>query len=131
MTNGKGTTDSKHSHPIAQNVLAQNVLARNFNAVAGSFFATIKGEVIDHEDYQRRTAAIAAIGDYIDSFYNPCRRHSAFGYVSPIEFELKFLNEKIDQLAASADCPPYRGNSSRPAESLSQRGPSRTRANAH
>ena len=70
------------------------------NAVAESFFATIKGEMIDHEDYQTRAAAIAAIGDYIDRFYNPCRRHSAIGYVSPIESELKFLNEKINQLAA-------------------------------
>jgi putative transposase len=70
------------------------------NAVAESFFATIKGEMIDHEDYQTRAAAIAAIGDYIDGFYNPCRRHSSIGYVSPIEFELKFLNEKINQLAA-------------------------------
>jgi len=70
------------------------------NAVAESFFATIKGEMIDHADYQTRAAAIAAIGDYIDGFYNPCRRHSAIGYVSPIEFELKFLSEKINQLAA-------------------------------
>jgi len=70
------------------------------NAVAESFFATIKGEMIDHEDYQTRATAIAAIGDYIDGFYNPCRRHSSIGYVSPIEFELKFLNEKINQLAA-------------------------------
>jgi putative transposase len=70
------------------------------NAVAESFFATIKGEMIDHEDYRTRDAAIAAIGDYIDRFYNVCRRHSSIGYVSPIEFELKFLNEKINQLAA-------------------------------
>jgi hypothetical protein len=45
-------------------------------------------------------AAIAAIGDYIDTFYNPCRRHSAIDYVSPIEFELKFMNEKISNRAA-------------------------------
>jgi putative transposase len=70
------------------------------NAVAESFFATIKGEMIDHEDFQTRAAAIAAIGDYIDGFYNPCRRHSAIDYVSPIEFELKFMNEKINQRAA-------------------------------
>jgi len=56
--------------------------------------------MIDHKDYQTRATAIAAIGDYIDGFYNPCRRHSSIGYVSPIEFELKFLNEKINQLAA-------------------------------
>ena len=70
------------------------------NAVAESFFATIKGEMIDHEDYLTRAAAIAAIADYIDAFYNPCRRHSALDYVSPIEFELKFMSEKIEKMAA-------------------------------
>ncbi len=70
------------------------------NAVAESFFATIKGEMIDHEDYLTRSAAIAAIADYIDGFYNPCRRHSALDYVSPIEFELKFMSEKIEKMAA-------------------------------
>jgi transposase InsO family protein len=70
------------------------------NAVAESFFATIKGEMIDHEDYPTRAVAIAAIGDYIDRFYNPCRRHSAIDYVSPIEFELKFMNEKTNRRAA-------------------------------
>ncbi len=56
--------------------------------------------MIDHEDYLTRTAAIAAIADYIDEFYNPCRRHSAIDYVSPIEFELHFMNKKVTQLAA-------------------------------
>jgi len=70
------------------------------NAVAESFFATIKGEMIDHEDYPTRGAAIAAIADYIDGFYNPRRRHSALDYVSPIEFELKFMSENIEKMAA-------------------------------
>ena len=70
------------------------------NAVAESFFATIKGEMIDHEVFLTRGAAIAAIADYIDGFYNPCRRHSALDYVSPIEFELKFRSEKIEKVAA-------------------------------
>jgi len=69
---------------------------RSINAVAESFFATIKGEMIDHEDYLTRAAAIAAIA----GFYNPCRRHSALDYVSPIEFELKFMSEKIEKMAA-------------------------------
>ncbi len=69
------------------------------NAVAESFFATIKGEMIDHDDYRTRAAAIAAIGDYIDGFYNPCRRHSAIDYVSPIEFELRFSSEEIKKMA--------------------------------
>ena len=70
------------------------------NAVAESFFATIKGEMIDHEDYTTRRVAIAAIGDYIDAFYNPCRRHSALDYVSPIEFELNFMSKQIEKMAA-------------------------------
>ena len=70
------------------------------NAVGESFFATIKGEMIDHEEYPTRRAAIAAIADYIDGFYNPCRRHSTIGYVSPIEFELRNMSEKIEKMAA-------------------------------
>jgi transposase InsO family protein len=67
------------------------------NSVAESFFATIKGEMIDHEDYETRAQAIAAIDDYIEGFYNVTRLHSAIGYMSPIEFELKF---RIDNQAA-------------------------------
>jgi transposase InsO family protein len=59
------------------------------NAVAESFFATLKGELVDHECYATRADAIASIGDYIEGFYNTSRRHSSIGYVSPVEFELK------------------------------------------
>lgn len=59
------------------------------NAVAESFFASIKAELIELAPYATRAAAVASIGDYIDDFYNPQRRHSFLGYVSPIEFELK------------------------------------------
>jgi putative transposase len=59
------------------------------NAVAESFFGTLKAELVDHEHYGSRSAAIASIADYIEMFYNLQRRHSFLGYVSPIEFELK------------------------------------------
>lgn len=59
------------------------------NAVAESFFATLKAEHVDHEDFASRDVARASIADYIESFYNPARRHSSIGYVSPIEFELR------------------------------------------
>lgn len=65
------------------------------NAVAESFFATIKGEMIDHEDYETRAEAITAIDDYIECFYNTRRRHSAIGYVSPVEFEMMFVRERL------------------------------------
>jgi putative transposase len=59
------------------------------NAVAESFFATLKGECLDHETLFTRTRATAVIGDYINEFYNLYRTHSTIGYLSPIEFELK------------------------------------------
>ncbi len=59
------------------------------NAVAESFFATIKAELIEHEAYATHDAVVAAIAQYIEHFYNPQRRHSHLGHVSPIEFELK------------------------------------------
>jgi transposase InsO family protein len=68
--------------------------------VAESFFATIKGELIDHENYATKEAAINAIGDFIDGFYNTSRRHSAIDYVSPIEFELQFMAKEINGMAA-------------------------------
>ena len=61
------------------------------NAVAESFFATIKGEMIEHEDFQTRAEATAAIAEYIDGFYNVQRMHSSIRYLSPIEFELKLM----------------------------------------
>ncbi len=65
------------------------------NAVAESFFATLKGELVDHERYATRAAAVASIRDYIERFYNPQRRHSHLGYLSPIEFELRFQTVAI------------------------------------
>jgi putative transposase len=59
------------------------------NAVAESFFATLKAEHVDHEDFPTRAIGTASIGEYIEGFYNCARRHSHVGYVSPIEFELR------------------------------------------
>lgn len=63
------------------------------NAVAESFFATLKTELVDHEVYVTRASASASIGEYIDAFYNLERRHSSIGYVSPVEFELKLRSK--------------------------------------
>jgi putative transposase len=59
------------------------------NAVAESFFATLRAELVDHERYPTRAAAMKSIGDYIDNFYNVERRHSHLGYLNPIEFEMR------------------------------------------
>ena len=64
------------------------------NAVAESFFATIKGECLDHETFYTRARANAVIADFIDGFYNVCRMHSTIDYLSPIEFELKLQSAR-------------------------------------
>jgi len=67
------------------------------NAVAESFFATLRTELVDDERYATRREAALSIGDYIESFYNTERLHSHLDYVSPIEFELKMA---LTQIAA-------------------------------
>jgi putative transposase len=57
------------------------------NAVAESFFSTLKTERLNRRHYQTRNAARADVFDYIERFYNPTRRHSSLGNISPIEFE--------------------------------------------
>jgi transposase InsO family protein len=57
------------------------------NAVAESFFATIKGELIDRQSWTSKTHAKLAIVDWIECFYNNQRRHSSIGGVCPVEYE--------------------------------------------
>jgi putative transposase len=57
------------------------------NAVMESFFSTLKTERTAGKHYATRDAARADVFDYIERFYNPIRRHSTLGYVSPMQFE--------------------------------------------
>ncbi len=59
------------------------------NAVAESFFATLKTEALGDRVPADHDLATHAIGEYLDGYYNPKRRHSFIDYESPIEFELK------------------------------------------
>ncbi len=57
------------------------------NAVAESFFHTLKTECVNHERYATRDAARKSLFDYIEVFYNRQRLHSYNGYLSPVAFE--------------------------------------------
>jgi transposase InsO family protein len=63
------------------------------NAVAESFFASLKREVEEIEDLESHAQANVILADYIDKFYNLQRRHSTIGYRSPTEFELMNCKE--------------------------------------
>jgi len=57
------------------------------NAAMESFFSSLKTERIGKKVYRTRTQAKADVFDYVECFYNPTRRHSTLGYLSPIDFE--------------------------------------------
>lgn len=59
------------------------------NAVAESFFATIKKELIHRYRFKTRREAAAAIFEYIEVFYNRIRKHSLLGYTSPVQYRNK------------------------------------------
>ena len=57
------------------------------NAAMESFFSSLKTERTANKTYRTRDEAKADVFDYIERFYNPRRRHSTLGYLSPMEFE--------------------------------------------
>ena len=59
------------------------------NAVAESFFGTLKTELVDHEDYRSHDEARQSLFEYIEVFYNRQRRHSHLDYLSPVQYEAK------------------------------------------
>jgi putative transposase len=62
------------------------------NSMVESFFKTLKSELVWRTMFETRQDAERAIGRYIDSFYNPVRRHSALDFTSPIQFERMAAN---------------------------------------
>ncbi len=60
---------------------------RSINALAASSFATLECELVARARRRTHAEARMAVFDFIDAFYNPRRRHSALGYLSPTEYE--------------------------------------------
>ena len=61
------------------------------NAAMERFFSSLKTERTARKVYRTRDDARADVFDYIERFYNPRRRHSTLGYMSPVEFEEKAM----------------------------------------
>ncbi len=63
------------------------------NAMAESFVSTLKAELVSRLEFPSRQAARTAIFDYLETFYNSRRLHSALGYRSPADFEEDRMEE--------------------------------------
>jgi putative transposase len=87
------------SHQI-RNILAANQIQVSMsgrgncydNAVMESFWGTLKNEWVHHHKYMTRSQARTDIFSYIEGFYNTIRLHSSLGYLSPVEFEVKYYS---------------------------------------
>ena len=70
------------------------------NAVTESVMATIKKECVHRHTFKTRDSARFAIFRYIEGFYNPHRRHSSIGDLSPAEFERRLEERRLQAVAS-------------------------------
>jgi len=90
---------SQYTSYAFQELLAENDITCSMsgkgncydNAVAESFFGTLKTELVNHAFYEARKVAMTDIFFYIEGFYNRTRRHTALDYLSPEAFEAAFV----------------------------------------
>ena len=61
------------------------------NALCESFFATLECELLDRHRFRTQGEARMAVFEFIEAWYNPRRRHSSIGYLSPINYERKHI----------------------------------------
>jgi putative transposase len=71
------------------------------NAVAESFFATLKKELVHRRSWPTRRELTSEVFEYLEAFYNRARRHSTLGYLSPVDYENRTLIKSGASLAAS------------------------------
>jgi putative transposase len=62
------------------------------NALCESFFATLECELLERRRFRSQAEARMAVFDFIEGFYNPRRRHSALGYLSPADYERRYAH---------------------------------------
>jgi Integrase core domain len=70
------------------------------NAMCESFFATLECELLDRRRFKTQAEVRIAVFEFIEGFYNPRRRHSSIGYLSPIDYERHAANPDAHQPAA-------------------------------
>jgi putative transposase len=74
------------------------------NAMAESFFATLEREVLNRRRFETQTEARLAIFEWLEAWYNPHRRHSALGYLSPINYERRLQATQTETVETN-NCP--------------------------
>ena len=68
------------------------------NAMAESFFATLERELLNRRRFRTQTEARLAVFEWIEGWYNPHRRHSSLGYLSPVNYERRLLTRETEMV---------------------------------
>jgi putative transposase len=69
------------------------------NAMAESFFSTLQRELLDEHRWATRCQLALAVFEWIEAWYNPRRRHSSIGRVSPVDYEAAYVSRELDPAA--------------------------------
>jgi transposase InsO family protein len=99
---GTQYTSSEFTDLLAANEITQSLSRPRQcwdNAVAESFFASLKLELIDRRSWATRGQVRRAVFDYIERFFNRVRLHSTLGYLTPAEYEAKIHHNKAAHAA--------------------------------
>jgi putative transposase len=67
--------------------------------MAESFFASLECELLNRRRFRNQAEARMAVFEWIEGWYNPHRRHSALGYLSPINYERKMQSRELPNAA--------------------------------
>jgi len=95
---GSQYASNAHKNLLKKNGIVQSMSRKGNcwdNAVAESFFHSLKTEFTNHEIFKTRAQANEMIFEYIEVFYNRQRMHSSNNYLSPVEYEEKMLLKEI------------------------------------
>jgi putative transposase len=91
------------------------------NAMCESFFATLECELLDRGRFKTQTEARSAVFAFIEGFYNPRRRHSSIGYLSPVDYEHRHHAATVDRDAPPA-CRRARGRQGQALRATAESG---------
>ena len=98
---GSQYASDKHRKLLQQFEITQSMSAKGNcydNAVSESFFHTLKTELTHHIVFETRSQAREAIFGFIEIWYNRKRLHSYLDYMSPAQFEEKYVTNRNDRL---------------------------------
>jgi Integrase core domain len=75
------------------------------NAICESFFTTLECALLNRQSFRTELEARMAVFDFIEGWYNPHRRHSALGYLSPVDYERAYRNHRDQTMKSSTALP--------------------------